>query len=118
VVQLSVSLAWQLFALTAVIRLAYLFAFHPPFETVYWTLSTSLLHEGSLAVDGNFITDFEPFYPVFLAVTRWVFGDHASLVQVFQTLIASRGSVFLFRLGTSAHQLDGSRSFYARCQSS
>jgi hypothetical protein len=30
-----------------------------------------------LAVDGNFITDFEPFYPVFLAVTRWVVGDHA-----------------------------------------
>jgi hypothetical protein len=72
VVQLRVSLAWQLFALTAVIRLAYLFAFHPPFETVYWTLSTSLLHDGSLAVDGNFITDFEPFYPVFLAVTKWV----------------------------------------------
>jgi hypothetical protein len=58
-----------------------------------------------LAVDGNFITDFEPFYPVFLAVTRWVVGDHALIVQVFQTLIASLGSVFLFRL---AHLLTGS----------
>jgi hypothetical protein len=32
-------------------------------------------------------------------------GDHASLVQVFQTLIASLGSVFLFRL---AHRLTSS----------
>jgi hypothetical protein len=98
VVQLKVSLTWQLFALTAVIRLAYLFIFHPSFETVYWALSTGLLHDCSLAVDGNFITDFEPFYPVFLALTRWLFGDHALIVQVFQTLIASLGSVFLLRL--------------------
>jgi dolichyl-phosphate-mannose--protein O-mannosyl transferase len=105
VVQLRVSLTWQLFALTAVIRLAYLFAFHPPFETVYWALSTSLLREGSLADDGNFITDFEPFYPVFLAVTRWVVGDRAWIVQLFQTLVASLGSVFLFWL---AHMLTGS----------
>jgi Dolichyl-phosphate-mannose-protein mannosyltransferase len=105
VVQLRVSLAWQLFALTAAIRLAYLFIFHPPFETVYWALSTSLLHDGSLKVDGNFITDFEPFYPVFLGMTRWVVGDHALIVQVFQTLIASLGSAFLFRL---AHLLTGS----------
>jgi 4-amino-4-deoxy-L-arabinose transferase-like glycosyltransferase len=58
-----------------------------------------------LAVDGNFITGFEPFYPVFLAVTRWVVGDHAWIVQLFPTLIASVGSVFLFRL---AHLLAGS----------
>jgi hypothetical protein len=98
VVQSNASLAWQLFALTCVVRLAYLFVFHPPFETVYWALSTNLLREGSLAVDGNFITDFEPFYPVFLAVTRWAVGDHASIVQLFQTSIAALGSVLLFRL--------------------
>jgi hypothetical protein len=39
-------------------------------------------------------------------VTRWAFGDHASIVQLFQTLIASLGSVLLFRL---AYLLTGAK---------
>ena len=90
-------LLW-LFALAALVRLIFLFVVRPPFETMYWDLSTSLLREGALAIEGARTTDFEPLYPVVLAVLRLVWRDHALLVQAFQTVIASLGAIYLYRL--------------------
>lgn len=86
------------FVLCLVVRLAYLLVLTPPFESTYWDLSTGLLQDGSLAIDGKAITDFEPLYPLFLAVARWLSRDQAMLVQVFQALIASLGTVYVYRL--------------------
>jgi hypothetical protein len=88
----------RLFSLAALVRLGYLFAFRPSFETDYWTLSTSLIHDGSLAIDGIRTTDYEPLYPVFLAVTRVLARDQVLIVQVIQLATASLGAVYLYRL--------------------
>ena len=93
--------AWPavfLFAFSLAIRLAFLFVFRPPFESTYWNLSTGLLQHGSLAIDGKAITDFEPLYPLFLAVARWLSRDHMLIVQVIQSLVASLGSIYAYRL--------------------
>ena len=88
---------WPLI-LAALLRLAYLFVVHPPFESVYWDLATSLLRDGSLAVDGHAVTDFEPLYPIFLAAARLVSRDHVLIVQMFQAVMASAGTIYSYRL--------------------
>jgi hypothetical protein len=93
-----------LFLLAALPRLAYLLAIRPPFDSVYWALSDGLLRDGSLAVDGTKLTDFEPLYPVFLAASRVLVRDSVFAVQVLQTAVASLGAVFLYRV---AHALTG-----------
>ncbi len=90
-------LLW-LFALAAMVRLIFLLVVRPPFETLYWELSTSLLREGTLAIDGTRTTNFEPLYPLFLAALRLLSGDHVLIVQVFQTVIASLGTIYMYRL--------------------
>lgn len=79
-------------------RLAYLFALRPPFDGVYWELSGSLLHHAAIAVDGVPATDFEPLYPIFLAGTRLVSGDHQLASQILQILFASMGAIYTYRL--------------------
>ena len=106
----AVPSAVLLFALGLLIRLGYLFVFTPPFEGTYWNLSTSLLRDSSLAIDGHAITHFEPLYPLFLAGARWLSRDQALLVQVFQSLIASLGTAYVYGL---AHALTGRRSVAA-----
>lgn len=93
-----------LLSLAALFRLAYLFFVRPPFETMYWALSTRLIHDGSMAIDGVKFTDFEPLYPVFLTVTRLLSRDHVLVVQIAQAVTASIGSVYIYRL---AHTLTG-----------
>ena len=88
----------------ALLRLAYLLVARQPFESVYWALSDSLLRHGSLAVDGVRLTDYEPLYPLFLAVSRVLVRDGVFAVQVLQVAVASTGAVCLYRL---AHALTG-----------
>lgn len=90
-------LLW-LFAVAAMVRLIFLLVVRPPFETLYWELSTSLLREGTLAIDGTRTTNFEPLYPLFLAALRLLSRDHVLIVQVFQTVIASLGTIYMYRL--------------------
>jgi 4-amino-4-deoxy-L-arabinose transferase-like glycosyltransferase len=88
----------SVFCAAALVRLIYLLVVRPPFETTYWALSTSLMHEGSLALGGARTTDFEPLYPACLALARILSGDRPLVVQVAQCLIASLGAAFLYRL--------------------
>ena len=85
-------------ALAALVRLIFLFVVRPPFETLYWDLSTSLLRDGTLAIDGARTTSFEPVYPLFLAALRLLSRDHALLVQVFQTVLASLGTAYIYKV--------------------
>jgi hypothetical protein len=87
-----------LFALAVSARLAYLFQFHPTFESAYWSLSEQLVRTGTFTIDGSAVTDYEPLYPVFLAAARMLAGDRVILVQTLQAAVASLGAVFLYRL--------------------
>ena len=98
------SQVFGLYVIAVLVRLAYLFAARPAFETLYWSLSTSLLLEGSLSLIGRPATDFEPLYPLFLAAARLISQDQPLVVQVLQVATASLGAVFLYRL---AHVLTG-----------
>jgi hypothetical protein len=95
-----------LFAVAVVVRLAYIVAARPAFDSVYWTLASSLLHDGSLSVDGKIATDYEPLYPIFLAASRLLLLDSSLAVQMLQAVVASIGAVYLFRL---AEALTGRR---------
>jgi hypothetical protein len=79
-------------------RLAYLFYARPEFDGVYWAIATALLRSGSFAINETTTTDYEPLYPLFIAVTRAVVGDRALLVQLIQVMLASVGAVGLYRL--------------------
>jgi hypothetical protein len=85
-------------SLVALPRLAYLFARPPVLPSAYWALSDSVLRDGSLAIDGHQTTDFEPLYPIFLAVSRVVTGDHAWFVLFLQIGVAVLGGLCLGRL--------------------
>jgi hypothetical protein len=85
-------------ALVGIPRMAYLLVHPPALPSVYWALSDSVLRDGSLAIDGQKMTDFEPLYPIFLAVSRVVTADHALLVQLLQIAISVVGGLCLFRL--------------------
>jgi len=101
---------WQCCLVAVLVRLAYLFAMPTPFlpfdRSAYWALASGLLLNGSLADGGRPVTDFEPVYPVFLAATRWLSGNSALTVQVIQVVIASIGTIYLYRL---ADALTGNR---------
>ncbi len=105
-----VSPVWWLLLLALLVRLVYLLIVRPPFETVHWTLSTSLLRDGSFTVEGTPVTDFEPFYPLFLAAGRVLSGDRVLIVQALQVTAASFGAAFLFWL---ARALTGSQAVAA-----
>jgi len=65
----------------------------------YWELSNGLLHNGMLSINGIKTTAFEPLYPLFLAGTRWITGDHKFLVLIFQIVIGMIGCLYLYELG-------------------
>jgi hypothetical protein len=97
----SASNVWRLggvFLLAAATRLAYFLAVRPPVESAYWALSGSLLQHASLAIDGVRDTEFEPLYPVFLALSRLAARDSVFAVQLAQIAVASVGAVCLYRL--------------------
>jgi hypothetical protein len=79
-------------------RLIYLLVGTPSWSGLYWALSDGLLRDGSLAIDGQKTTEFEPLYPTFLAVSRVFVAHHAFLVQLLQVGVAAIGAVCLYRL--------------------
>lgn len=87
-----------LFAAAALPRLAYLWVVRPGFLSEYWPLSSGLLRDGSLSLDGVKTADFEPLYPIFLAVCRVLTFDTPVLVQICQIAVSACGAVLLSRL--------------------
>lgn len=73
----------------------------PSWGSHYWPMSTSLLTRGVLGYEGVPSTYYEPLYPLFLALARYVSGDHPLAVVALQALVGSLGAVYLFAL-TSA----------------
>ena len=65
-----------LFATALVPRVLYLVYARPAVENYQWELASSLLTDGSLGIDGLRTTAFEPLYPLFLAASRLLVGDH------------------------------------------
>jgi hypothetical protein len=92
---------WGILAVALLPRLVYLLLAKPPFDSDYWTLSDSLLRDGSLGFDGIRTTAFELAYPLFLAIARVLVGHRILLVQVVQCIVAACGAIFLYRLATS-----------------
>jgi hypothetical protein len=95
----TISIAVLLVAVGAVLRLTYSVIFRPPFDSLYWSLSSGLLNTGSLSIDGMRVTDFEPLYPMFLGGMRLLLGDHPLIVQGGQAVVASVGAVYIYLLG-------------------
>lgn len=87
-----------LFALAAILRLAYLVAFRPDFANYNVALATTFLDQGYFAIDGVRTTDVELVYPLFLAVAHAVTGSRVMLVQAIQIAVSSLGAVFLYLL--------------------
>jgi 4-amino-4-deoxy-L-arabinose transferase-like glycosyltransferase len=98
VMRLATSPAVLLFLLGALFRLAYLFIFLPPFESVYWNLSSSLVHSRSFSLNGISAADYEPLYPMFLTLIRFLAGDWDLAVQAGQALVASLGGIYVYLL--------------------
>ena len=90
-----------LFAMALVPRVLYLLRARPAVENYQWELATSLLTDGSLSVDGVKTTAFEPLYPLFLAASRLLVGDHTALVRLIQCGVGAIGAVLLYRLTTA-----------------
>jgi hypothetical protein len=61
-------------------------------------MSTSLLSHGVLGYDGTPSTYYEPLYPIFLAIARWIGEEHLLFVLVVQALVGSIGGVYLYEL--------------------
>lgn len=94
--------ALALFLLAFLPRFAYLLYARPEFDDgVYWAMADSLLRDGSLAIAGTRTTDFEPLYPLFLALARAIARNSPAIVQIMQVAVASLGSLYLYRLAES-----------------
>jgi glycerol uptake facilitator-like aquaporin len=65
-------------------------------DTLYYALSTGLVRDHLLAIDGGVTARIEPFYPLALAAGRLFTGDHPDALIVLQILGASAGGVLLF----------------------
>ena len=87
-----------LFAAALVPRVLYLLYARPAVENYQWDLASSLLTDGSLSVEGVKTTAYEPLYPLFLAASRLLAGDHFALVRVIQCAVGAAGAVLLYRL--------------------
>ncbi len=88
------------FGLCFVPRLAY-HLWNPvldPASNYYWRLSDSLLRFGTLGFDGVRSTAFEPLYPLFLGVSRWLTRDHFLGVILLQIAVASIGCIYFYKL--------------------
>jgi len=93
--------------LAALPRLAYLLVAHPPFENYNVALSTALMRDGSLTIEGVKTAYYEPLYPWFLAFARLLMRDRMFLVQAFQAIVSGLGAVGLCLL---AEALTGRRA--------
>jgi hypothetical protein len=87
-----------LFATALVPRVLYLLYARPAAANYQWDLASSVLADGSLSVDGIKTTAFEPLYPLFLAASRLLAGDHPALVRLIQCGVGAIGAVLLYRL--------------------
>jgi hypothetical protein len=109
--------ALWIFALAVLARMMFLLVFRPPFETLYWDLSTSLLNNGALTLDGARSTEFEPLYPLVLAALRVLSSDEVLVVQILQTVIGAVGTIYMHRLAQAlsgrAHVATVAASLYA-----
>jgi hypothetical protein len=76
-------------------RAAYIVLFPRPFDGTYWALSTSLLTNRSLSIDGEATAAYEPVYPAFLAAAR-LLTDAPAVVQLLQAAVAALGALFLY----------------------
>ena len=65
-------------------------------DTLYYALSTGLVRDHLLAINGGVTARIEPFYPMALAAGRLFTGDHPDALVVLQILAASAGGVLLF----------------------
>jgi hypothetical protein len=65
---------------------------------VYWALSSGLLTNHSLSIDAVRITDYEPLYPLYLAFSRMLLGNHPLYVQLLQVVVSSIGAVLVRRV--------------------
>jgi hypothetical protein len=90
--------ATKLFLLALCSRTAYLVIVRPPFESAYWALADGLLQDGSLAIQGIRSTEFEPLYPLFLAISRVITRHHVFTVQLLQVAMAAVGVIYMYRL--------------------
>lgn len=72
----------------------------------YWRLAENLLRYGTLGFNGLKSTAYEPLYPLFLALARWLTQDNLFLVLVLQIAVASVGCVYFRKL---CDDLSGSR---------
>jgi hypothetical protein len=82
----------------AVPRLAYLIVAHPPFDNYNVALSSALLRDGSLSIEGVRTAYYEPLYPMFLAAARLLLRDRMFLVQALQAAVSGLGAVCLYLL--------------------
>jgi 4-amino-4-deoxy-L-arabinose transferase-like glycosyltransferase len=89
------------FAAALVPRVLYLLSARPAVENYQWGLASSLLTDGSLSLDGVKTTAFEPLYPLFLAASRLLAGDHFAPVRAIQCGVGALGAVLLYRLTTA-----------------
>jgi hypothetical protein len=65
-------------------------------DTLYYALSTGLVRDHLLAINGGVTTRIEPFYPIVLAIGRLFTGDHPDALVALQILAASAGGVLLY----------------------
>lgn len=65
-------------------------------DTLYYALSTGLVRDHLLAINGGVTARIEPFYPMALAAGRLFTGEHPDALVVLQILAASAGGVLLF----------------------
>jgi hypothetical protein len=79
-------------------RLAYLIVAHPLFDNYNVALSSSLLRDGSLSIEGVRTAYYEPLYPMFLAAARLLLRDRTFLVQALQAVVSGLGAVCLYLL--------------------
>jgi hypothetical protein len=86
------------FALAAIPRVLYLAIARPPFELYHWTVADALVQHGYIGDEAGPSTQFDPLYPVFLAIGRFAFGDRPVAIQFLQIGVDSLGAVALYRL--------------------
>ena len=87
-----------LYALSLIPRVAYAAWERHPFDGTYWALADSILEHGSLSINGQITTDFEPGYPLFIAVCRTIAGTHEPAVQGLQIAVAAWGGPLMYWL--------------------
>jgi 4-amino-4-deoxy-L-arabinose transferase-like glycosyltransferase len=81
-------------------------------DTLYYRLSTGVVRDHLLAIDGGITARIEPFYPVALAAGRLFTGDHPEALLVLQIVAAAGAGVLLF-LFTHAQTRDARAAWTA-----